>query len=197
MIHEPHDPEDPVTYPPPPPPSGAPQPPYGASQPPYGAPMPPYGAAPVPPAAGPGQPPLAWPLYGASFGQAFTRYWKKYATFTGRASLSEFWWTRLALFLITLVLVVIMVGGGLAGATYDPITGDSEPGPLIGVGALLYVLFGLATIVPELAISWRRLHDANLAGPFYLLAFIPGVGGIIVLVLTLLPSNPAGRRFDR
>lgn len=171
-----------MSYPPPPPPYGAPQPPHGA---------------PMPPAAGPGQPPLAWPLYGASFGQAFTRYWKKYATFTGRASLSEFWWTRLAIFLIVLVLVVIMVGGGLAGATYDPVTGSSEPGPLIGVGGLLYVLFGLAIIVPELAINWRRLHDANLAGPFYLLAFIPGVGSIIVLVLTLLPSNPAGRRFDR
>lgn len=166
-----------MTYAPPPPPPS------------YGAPPPPAGRA--------GEPPLNWPLYGASFTQAFARYWKKYATFTGRASLSEFWWTRLAIFLVFLLLAVIMIGGALVGASFDPVTGESRPGPLIGVGAGLYVLFGLATVVPELAISWRRLHDANLAGPFYLLAFIPGVGGIIVFVLTLLPSNPAGRRFDR
>lgn len=30
------------------------------------------------------------PLYGATLGQAFGRFWKKYATFSGRASRSEY-----------------------------------------------------------------------------------------------------------
>jgi len=164
-----------MSYAPPPPPS------------PYGRPM--------PPAAGPGQPPLEWPLYGASFTQAFVRYWKKYATFTGRASLSEFWWMRLAYFLIAMVLVVIMIGGALVGVSYDPVTGQSRPGPLIAVGAILLVLFLLATIIPDAALTWRRLHDANLPGPLFFLAFIPSLGSLVLLVLTLLPTNPAGRRF--
>ncbi|OAH50378.1 DUF805 domain-containing protein [Microbacterium oleivorans] len=147
------------------------------------------------PAAGPGQPPLEWPLYGASFAQAFVRYWKKYATFTGRASLSEFWWMRLAYFLIAMVLVVIMIGGALVGVSYDPVTGQSRPGPLIAVGAILLVLFLLATIIPDAALTWRRLHDANLPGPLFFLAFIPSLGSLVLLVLTLLPTNPAGRRF--
>lgn len=157
-------------------------------------PPPPLYGQPMPPAPGLGQPPLEWPHYGASFTQAFVRYWKKYATFTGRASLSEFWWTRLAYFLIVLALFVIMIGGALVGVSYDPVTGESRPGPLIAVGAILLVLFLLATIVPDAALTWRRLHDANLPGPLFFLSLIPG-GGIVLLVLTLLPTNPAGRRF--
>ncbi|VEW10581.1 Predicted membrane protein [Brevibacterium casei] len=58
------------------------------------------------------------------------------------------------------------------------------------------IIVMLALLVPTLAISWRRLHDANLAGPFWFLTFIPGVGGLIVLALMLMPSKPEGRRFD-
>jgi hypothetical protein len=54
----------------------------------------------------------------------------------------------------------------------------------------------LAQIVPGIALAVRRLHDANLSGLLYLLVLVPSVGGLIVLVLHLLPSNPAGRRYD-
>ncbi len=144
-----------------------------------------------------GEAPISWPLYGASFAQAFGRYWKKYATFTGRASLSEFWWWRLANVLIILAIFAIMIGGALVGVTVDPVTGRTEPGPLILVGVFLFIGFALATIVPELAITWRRLHDANLPGPLFFLSFVPGVGNVILAVLCLLPTNPAGQRFDR
>ncbi|WP_457102104.1 DUF805 domain-containing protein [Microbacterium sp. P5_E9] len=140
--------------------------------------------------------PLSLPLYGASFGQAFGRFWKKYATFSGRASRSEFWWWQLATVLVGTVLYVIMAVGGFAGATYDVTTGTSQPGPLIGVGAGLLGLWLLATIVPSLAIVWRRLHDSNRSGGFYFLGLIPLIGGIILLVLFVLESNPEGERFD-
>ncbi|WP_298228535.1 DUF805 domain-containing protein [Gryllotalpicola sp.] len=45
------------------------------------------------------------PLYGATFGQAFTRFWQRYALFYGRASRSEFWWW---------FLVNVLVGGALS-----------------------------------------------------------------------------------
>nr|WP_263053678.1 DUF805 domain-containing protein [Brevibacterium casei] len=64
------------------------------------------------------------------------------------------------------------------------------------MGGILMIIVMLALLVPTLAISWRRLHDANLAGPFWFLTFIPGVGGLIVLALMLMPSKPEGRRFD-
>ncbi|GAA4769782.1 DUF805 domain-containing protein [Citricoccus nitrophenolicus] len=43
----------------------------------------------------------------------------------------------------------------------------------------------------------RRLHDAGFSGWTYLINLIPGVGSLIILVFTLMPSSPAGIRFDR
>ena len=37
-------------------------------------------------------------------------------------------------------------------------------------------------MIPALAVSVRRLHDTNKSGWYYLMGFIPYVGGIIMLV---------------
>lgn len=52
-------------------------------------------------------------------------------------------------------------------------------------------------LVPGFAVTFRRLHDVDLSGWFYLLALIPFVGGLILLVLFLLPARPGGARLDR
>lgn len=161
---------------------------------------------------------LTLPLYGATFPQAVKRYLRKYATFTGRASRSEYWWVTLFVFLVTLIPNILFFTGVLIGATsaaaqreavvFDSSTGSrtyyTQPGileipgaaPLILTGVVLLGLIWLATIVPNLALAWRRLHDANFPGPFYFFSLIPSVGGIILLVLFLLPSKPEGQRFD-
>ncbi|KRE31161.1 DUF805 domain-containing protein [Agromyces sp. Soil535] len=136
------------------------------------------------------QVPLSAPLPGATIGQAVTRFFRKYATFTGRASRSEYWWW---------VLVNFIVTGVLTGLAY---TGTSftetgmVTGPLYWVFIVLASAWGLAVIIPTLALIWRRLHDTNRPGAWFFLVFIPLVGGIILLVFVLLPSDPAGARFD-
>lgn len=133
---------------------------------------------------------LSQPLYGATFGQAISRFFKKYGTFTGRASRSEFWWTALVVFLVNAVISGIMS----IGIVPDE---NGVYGPTYAIGLVLSIVWFLATIVPWLALVWRRLHDTNKGGPFYFLVLIPFVGGIIVLILLALPSDPAGARFDR
>ncbi|MEV8336876.1 DUF805 domain-containing protein [Leucobacter sp. NPDC077196] len=191
-----------------------PQPHY-ASAPAYAA-----GATGVP---GPGEPfngaidpeDLSRPLYGATFGQAVRRFLKNYAGFSGRASRSEYWWTVLFGFLVSLVPlvlyiigVVMLAGASASSSAYSDGFGDgygsAAAAPTAGLGlTLLFVgigllfVIGLALLVPSIAISWRRFHDANFAGPFYFLSFIPYVGGLIVLVFMVLPPTPLGRRFDR
>jgi uncharacterized membrane protein YhaH (DUF805 family) len=64
-------------------------------------------------------------------------------------------------------------------------------------GTVITILFGLATLVPSIAISVRRLHDGNFSGWLYLLILIPILGALAIIVLMLLPSNPAGARFDK
>ena len=109
------------------------------------------------------------------------------------ASRSEYWWWE---------LIELIVGGNLL-AIYIPSLLAARTGGhdiRIDTGIIIVIvlggIWGLATIVPSIALTWRRLHDANLSGLFWLLALIPSVGGLIVLVLTLLPSKPEGARFD-
>ncbi|MCX6501577.1 MAG: DUF805 domain-containing protein [Microbacterium sp.] len=140
-----------------------------------------------------GEPPLDRPYAGAPFGAAVRRFWKKAFTFSGRASRSEFWlgylgclaWGSL-LFLPGLLL--LLVGGAMAALTW-----------VLWVGMLLLVvssLFAVVIVIPMIALSVRRLHDANQSGALYLLNFIPVIGGVVLLLLLAQPSNPAGSRFD-
>ncbi|GAA1814792.1 MULTISPECIES: DUF805 domain-containing protein [Brevibacterium] len=150
---------------------------------------------------------LSRPLYGATFGQAVRRFWKKFSVFSGRASRSEYWFAYLFQALVMLIPAILWIVGlsmtaaTAASSSYSPYgTPTAEPNPagatLALIGGILLFIIALAFLVPNLAISWRRLHDANLAGPFWFLNLIPSVGSLIVLVLMILPSKPEGRRFD-
>jgi uncharacterized membrane protein YhaH (DUF805 family) len=143
--------------------------------------------------------PLDQPLYGATPVQAVSRFFRKYATFSGRASRSEFWWVSLFLFVVFLLIwipgIIVGVATGTPGTdSYGRAT--TVPGPAFAIFAILGVLVYLAVVVPGIAVTVRRLHDANFSGLLYLLSFIPSIGGIILFVLTVLPSNPQGARFD-
>lgn len=185
-------------------PGQAPNSAYAGPQ--FAAPQQPaVGYAPIQlPPPGPGEPfdgathpdQLTRPLYGASFGQAISRFFKSYARFSGRASRSEFWWVQLFLVIVQIIPVPFFVVGIVMLSTAGQ--GDAAVGTGIGLtvfgGVVMGVLY-LALLIPSIAISWRRLHDVNFAGPFWFLT-LTSAGSIVVLVFTLLPSKPEGRRFD-
>jgi uncharacterized membrane protein YhaH (DUF805 family) len=155
---------------------------------------------------------LARPLYGATFDAAVRRFFRKYATFSGRASRSEYWWVVLFEALLGLVVYLIFLAGAIpatewVSAHLPPMTTtdglvaiagllNAPTAWLMVVAFVLSAVTGLVLLLPTLALTWRRLHDANLSGALWFLSFIPGIGGTIVFVLTLLPSDPQGRRFD-
>jgi uncharacterized membrane protein YhaH (DUF805 family) len=116
------------------------------------------------------------PLRGATFGQAFSRFWQRFATFSGRASLSEFWWAALIVEIPSLALYLLGISAG----------------PLFWLAGV----WSVATIIPSLAITWRRLHDTNRSGANWFWVLLPFVGWIILLVQLLGQGNPAGERFD-
>ena len=62
----------------------------------------------------PAPPSLDLPHYGIGFVDAVKRGFKKYATFTGRASRSEYWWWTLFTFVIYLVLGLVTFAVGMA-----------------------------------------------------------------------------------
>ena len=167
------------------------QPAYGASygQQPYGNPYAGYGSA----LTGPdGVPPLDQPHYGIGPVDAVKRVFAKYARFDGRASRSEYWWWTLA---VTIVFGVL--GGVLGGVSEATARAGGDVSPVVTLLAVVLVLGLLAVVVPSIAVSVRRLHDADLSGLLYLITLVPYVGSLALVVFMVLPSKPSGARFDR
>jgi uncharacterized membrane protein YhaH (DUF805 family) len=125
---------------------------------------------------------LPWP--DISFVQAFVRFWKKYAIFSGRASIREYWFAQVW---IAIVGVGIGIISAISAAISDAVV--LIAGTLVGIGLL-------AMIVPSIAIAVRRLHDTGKPGVWVLLMLLYPVGGIVILVFMCQRSDPSGVRFD-
>jgi len=59
----------------------------------------------------------------------------------------------------------------------------------------LLILWALITLIPNIAVTVRRLHDQDKSGWMFLLVFIPFVGGLILLVFMLLDGTRGPNRY--
>ena len=114
------------------------------------------------------------------FAEAIKSFWTKYAIFKGRSRRSEYWWIQLFLVLTNLAVAAIDL------ALMD---GDVERFIANGGGGIVGLVWILVTIVPALAVLVRRLHDTGKSGWWALIGFVPLVGAIVLLVLTVLDSD--------
>ncbi|KXB50274.1 DUF805 domain-containing protein [Corynebacterium sp. MC-04] len=124
-----------------------------------------------------GEPPLSQPFYGASLPAAVRRFVTRAFRFKGRSSRSEFWWVQLVLFIINGAFFIAALSAGV-----DP---DDVTNPV----GLASAVFSLIILVPSLSLTWRRLHDAGFAGPWYFIIFT-GIGVIAYFIMTVFPSRP-------
>lgn len=116
----------------------------------------------------------------------FVRCMRKYVDGHGRATRSEYWW--FILFRTAIVGVPYLLGAITGGLNEH----SGGPTPIEIVGLVLLSVGGLAfigTILPMFVVTIRRLHDVGFSGWFMLLNGIPYIGGLIILVMTLLPSQ--------
>jgi uncharacterized membrane protein YhaH (DUF805 family) len=60
---------------------------------------------------------------------------------------------------------------------------------------LLPTLYSLAVLIPSLAVLARRLHDTGRSAGWLLLVLIPIIGCIILLVFTVLDSEPNANEY--
>jgi len=63
----------------------------------------------------------------------------------------------------------------------------------MGVNLLLGA-YTLATFIPSLAVTVRRLHDINRSGWWLLIGLIP-LGGLVLLIFVCLDSNPGPNEY--
>ncbi|MEE1023191.1 MAG: DUF805 domain-containing protein [Muribaculaceae bacterium] len=115
-----------------------------------------------------------------TFTQSIGSVFGKYAVFSGRASRSEYWYFTLAMFIVNSILV------SLSGVYTDS--------PSIFWSSVMSI-FGLAVLIPSLAVSVRRMHDIGKGGGWIFITLVPLVGWIWYLVLCCTASQPGGNRF--
>lgn len=112
-----------------------------------------------------------------TFGKAISTCFSKYATFTGRASVSEFWWWTLFNFIVSAIL----------GGTFYGLLDDH--------GSFIAYIWSLAVLLPSLGVLFRRLHDTGRSGWWWLIGFVPLVGWIILIVFCCMPSQPGANKY--
>ena len=105
---------------------------------------------------------------------------KKYFCFEGRAGRKEFWMFFLANVIINAIISVI----GRVTVGISPY-----------IGGIIQLIYSLAILLPFLGVIARRLHDTGKSGWMQLLAFIPVVGGLIVLILCALEGQKEANKF--
>ncbi|MGO9934217.1 MAG: DUF805 domain-containing protein [Steroidobacteraceae bacterium] len=99
-----------------------------------------------------------------NFTDAVKTCFSKYADFEGSASRPEFWWWVLFTFVATAALRSLSYS--LSGA------------------------FALATFLPGIAVTARRLHDTDRSGWLQLLWIIPIIGWIVLIIWCAEPGKP-------
>lgn len=104
---------------------------------------------------------------------------QKYTLFTGRARRSEFWYFVLISALIAFVL-------GILDAVIRRFTGFGPLG----------TIYGLAILVPGIAVSIRRLHDTDRSGWWLLLGLVPLVG-LVLIVFLIEDSKTSTNRYGQ
>lgn len=115
-----------------------------------------------------------------TFGESIRTVFGKYADFEGRAGRPEFWWWTLFSFLVSSALGVFNV---------IPLGTPAEYGTVASVGSVLTGLWGIAVLLPSLAVTVRRLRDAGYgwANVFWIL--LPIAGLIVLIVFLAQPSK--------
>ncbi len=118
-----------------------------------------------------------------TFTESIRTVLSKYATFSGRAPRSEYWWWILAYFILQIVLSI--VDGILFGVS-------AASGESVGI---LTTIAGLALLLPNLAVAARRLHDIGRSGWWQLLLLIPIVGVIVLIVWFARKGEEGANKF--
>ncbi|XID74901.1 DUF805 domain-containing protein [Alkanindiges sp. WGS2144] len=100
-----------------------------------------------------------------------------YANFVGRARRQEYWMFAFINLIIALILSML-----------DTVLFRGDTPILSGI-------YGLAILIPGIAVAVRRLHDTDRTGWWLLLALIPVVGTIILIIMMCIDSTPGPNRY--
>lgn len=117
--------------------------------------------------------------------EAYKKFWKGYVDFTGCSTPSDYWFAYSAHVLILFAWYLLL-------AVFERMAAETGSSDLFTIGVILPLIFfayGVATVLPGIAITVSRLRDAGYHWAFIFLRFALGIGGIILLVLYCQPTK--------
>jgi len=126
------------------------------------------------------------PVASIGFGQAIRNFFQNYANFKGRATRAEFWLVYLFQAIVeyglAMLFFVPMILASLLGS-------EEMIAAMILAMTILLLLWSLGTLIPWLALYWRRLHDLGMSGANYFIGMVPLVGPILLIVWLCMASD--------
>ena len=114
---------------------------------------------------------------------------RRYADFSGRSRRKEYWMFWLLNVLISLFVGLVFFVGYYADMSQTDM--DTWLMPVVWLACL----WSLATLVPGIAVTIRRLHDTDRSGWSILFGLIPFVGGFILLYFYIQEGTGGPNRF--
>ena len=121
-------------------------------------------------------------LLNLNYMKYFLKCWKHYADFKGRARRKEYWMFLLFSTIISTILTIALNIAQVVEALNSP---DGNPFKMIREGQMfngsdavsiifcIILAYGMASLLPTLAVVVRRLHDIGRKGTWILLLLVP------------------------
>jgi uncharacterized membrane protein YhaH (DUF805 family) len=115
---------------------------------------------------------------------------KRYAEFSGRSRRMELWMWVLFTVIVSIVLGILdgLLGFSTSRSTLTPAATGVGFAAMTNIG-VLGGIWSLATLVPSLAVSVRRLHDTNRAGWWLLLPMVPYFLGFAMMFMAMTSQS--------
>ena len=117
--------------------------------------------------------------------EAYKKFWKGYVDFTGRSTPSDYWFAYSAHVLIFFTWYLLL-------AVFERMAAETGSSDLFTIGVILLLIFfayGVAAVLPGIALTVRRLRDAGYNWPYIFIPLIPFVGIFIFIFLLCQPTK--------
>jgi uncharacterized membrane protein YhaH (DUF805 family) len=125
-----------------------------------------------------------------TFGAAVQSCLSKYATFTGRAPRSEFWWFWVFTILVDIAAVILGSVFFTSSFSNHGMGGSVHGWSMMAYPGWLPSIAHLLLFLPSLAVAVRRLHDVGRSGWWLLIMLVPLFGFLLLLFWWVQPSEP-------
>ena len=134
--------------------------------------------------------------------EAYGAFWRRgFTEWAGTSSRSEYWWSYLMTLLIAALLAVLII---ISTLSYSSLETEIVFSPMSAILSFGLILFLLASLIPSISMTARRLHDAGLSAWWLLLLLLNLICeplsiiiSIVFFIFAVLPTKVEGNPYHK